>query len=299
MVAKRLVVAALAALFSACANQAQPNADGALLVVATTSIVGDIARNVVGEERTVEVLIPIGVDAHDFAPSAQQASLIAGADLVVATGLGLEQRLEDVLASAAADGVPVVELGPMVDPIPFSDGNGEVDPHFWMDPIRVGTAARALAAELGERVPGGAWEENAAAYADEMAEADIEISRLLDQVPEGSRKMVTNHEAFGYFANRYGFEIIGVVIPGGSTLAEPSSAELTALVETMRTEGVSVIFAETSLPTRLAEAIAADVGEEVHLVELFTESLGPSGSGADTLVTMLVTNAERVASSLG
>jgi zinc/manganese transport system substrate-binding protein len=111
--------------------------------------------------------------------------------------------------------------------------------------------------------------------------------------------MVTNHEAFGYFAARYGFEVIGVVIPGGSTLAEPSSAELAALVEIMESESVRVIFAETSQPTALAEAVAAELGGDVDVVELFTESLGPPGSGAETLSKMLLTNAERISAALG
>ena len=111
--------------------------------------------------------------------------------------------------------------------------------------------------------------------------------------------MVTNHEAFGYFADRYGFEIIGVVIPGGSTLAEPSSAELADLVEVMEQSGTGAIFAETTQPTTLAEAVAAELGGEVEVVELFTESLGGPGSGADTLQEMLVTNAGRISEALG
>jgi len=111
--------------------------------------------------------------------------------------------------------------------------------------------------------------------------------------------MVTNHEAFGYFADRYGFEIIGVVIPGGSTLAEPSSADLGDLVEVMEQSGTGAIFAETTQPTSLAEAVAAELGGEVEVVELFTESLGRPGSGAETLQEMLVTNAGRISEALG
>ena len=111
--------------------------------------------------------------------------------------------------------------------------------------------------------------------------------------------MVTNHEAFGYFAARYGFETIGVVIPGGSTLAEPSSAELADLVEIMEQSGTNVIFAETTQPTTLAEAVAAELGDDVEVVELFTESLGGPGSGAETLSEMLLTNAGRISEALG
>ncbi|HWL49025.1 MAG TPA: metal ABC transporter substrate-binding protein [Acidimicrobiia bacterium] len=279
---------------AACADLSSGAADG-LLVVATTSILGDIAAGVVGDEGEVEVLIPIGVDAHDFSPSSQQASLLAGADLVVANGLGLEAGLEDVLASVD-DGVRMLELAPLVEPIEFRDGGP--DPHFWMDPVRVGNAALLVASALDDHHPGG-WQERAAAYAGEMEATDQEIEGLLSSVPQDQREMVTNHEAFGYFADRYGFEILGVVIPGGSTLAEPSSSELADLVAVMNQSGTSAIFAETTQPSSLAEAVAAELGDDVEVVELFTESLGGPGSGAETLREMLVTNAGRISGALG
>jgi zinc/manganese transport system substrate-binding protein len=296
----RLLAGSLSAavLLAGCGTAAGPG-DDVPLVVATTSIMGDIASSVVGDEGNVEVLIPIGVDSHDFQPSAQQASLIAGADLVVANGLGLEEGLADILSSAEADGIEVIELAPLVDPIPFAGQDGSDDPHFWMDPIRVGDAAVALATDLAALRPAGTWMDRAQQYAREMKDVDGVVADLLAAVPEESRSMVTNHEAFGYFAQRYGFEVTGVVIPGGSTLAEPSSAELAALVDEMRRDGARVIFAETTQPTALADAVAAELGEEVEVVELFTESLGPEGSGAETLADLLETNAGRIAESLG
>ncbi len=286
----------LALTLAACAGGTEDAEEG-LAVVATTSIVGDIAAAVVGDEGDVEVLIPIGVDAHDFSPSSQQASLLATADLVLANGLGLEAGLEDVLASVADDGVQVLELAPLIEPIEFRDG-GALDPHFWMDPVRVGDAAHAVAEALDAHHPGG-WQERAASYAAGMEASDVEIEGVLAVVPQDHREMVTNHEAFGYFAARYGFETIGVVIPGGSTLTEPSSAELADLVEVMEQSGTSAIFAETTQPTALAEAVAAELGDDVEVVELFTESLGGPGSGAETLSEMLLTNARRISEALG
>jgi zinc/manganese transport system substrate-binding protein len=305
---------ALVSMLAACRSDGQQGEDG-ILVIATTSILADIASNVVGEDGIAESLIPIGGDSHDFAPSSQQLARLGRADLVVANGLNLEASMVDVLDSLQADGVAVVELAPLVDPLPFvesenheEDGKGEdsdgeehgaEDPHFWNDPIRVGDAALALAASLEESDPGGGWLARAEAYAEEMSAVDTTIRALVEEVPEESRRLVTNHEAFGYFADRYGFELIGVVIPGGSTLAEPSSAELTALVEVMDHENVRVIFAETSQPTTLADAVAAELGADVEVVELFTESLGPPGSDAETLSGMLLSNAEKIASALG
>ncbi|MGH8914298.1 MAG: metal ABC transporter solute-binding protein, Zn/Mn family [Acidimicrobiia bacterium] len=283
-------------LLASCDPDTDPG-DHRATVVATTSILGDIASHVLGQQGSIEVLIPVGIDSHDFQPSARQTVILAGADLVVANGLGLEQGMADVLASLASDGANVIEVAPMLDPIPFAGGEVD-DPHFWMDPDRVGRAAAAIAGELAELHLDGAWEDHARAYAAEMTAADKTVRGLLEAIPEQSRRIVTNHEAFGYFADRYGFEVIGVVIPGGSTLAEPSSAELAALVAVMQREGVRVIFAETSQPTTLADAVAAEIEDEVTVVELFTETLGPAGSGAETLADMLITNAERIAAAL-
>jgi zinc/manganese transport system substrate-binding protein len=121
----------------------------------------------------------------------------------------------------------------------------------------------------------------------------------LSPIPPEARKIVTNHEASGYFADRYGFEIIGTVIPGGSTLAEPSAADIADLVNELREEGVTAIFAENTNPTVLAETVAAELGSEVEVFELYSDSLGEPGSGADTYIGMIRSNAETVATALG
>jgi zinc/manganese transport system substrate-binding protein len=126
----------------------------------------------------------------------------------------------------------------------------------------------------------------------------MKIVALLDQLPLADRLVVTNHDSFGYFAERYGFEVIGTVIPGGSSLSEPSSADLAALVNVINETGVSAIFTETTEPTELADAIAGETDHTVTIVPLYTGSLGPTGSGADTLIGMLLTNAERIADGL-
>ncbi|MGH8873822.1 MAG: metal ABC transporter substrate-binding protein, partial [Acidimicrobiia bacterium] len=204
-----------------------------LLVVATTSILGDVVANVLGDAGRVEVLMPIGTDAHDFQPSAQQVALIGEADLVVANGLGLEEGLVGVLEAAQAEGGNVLELADLLDPIPFAEehddhaeeetehddeegdhGHGDEDPHFWFDPVRVAEAARIVAHRLAELDEGGSadqWDERAEAYAAEILAIDDQIRALLD--PILNRRLVTNHDVLGYFADRYDFEVIGVVIP--------------------------------------------------------------------------------------
>ncbi|MGI9529323.1 MAG: metal ABC transporter solute-binding protein, Zn/Mn family [Acidimicrobiia bacterium] len=321
-----LVLAVVLAMVAAACGTDGGGADESLTtIVVTTSIWGDVVENIVGEDANVETIIPIGADAHDFAPSSQQVAAIQTADLVVANGLGLEEGLEDVLDAAVADGVNVLEVAPLVNPIPFgfddehsdedehADEEGEHadedhadehahdgdDPHVWMDPDRVALATLEIAEALTALDGTIDWMGRATSYADELRAAGGEAEEMLSVVAADQRKLVTNHEALGYFADRFDFEVVGVVFPGGSTLSDPSSAELAELVETMEHEGVSTIFGETSSPSTLAEAVAAEVGDEVQVVELYTESLGEPGSGADTVIGMTITNAERVAGSLG
>lgn len=292
-----------------------------LHVVATTSIWGDVVANIVGDDATVDVLIPTGADAHDFEPTSGQIASLQDADLVIANGLGLEETMEDTLQTALADGANVYEVAPDLDPIEFSaedhdDEDGEEhedeegshedeshdhegeDPHVWFDPLRLATAAELIAERLTEIDTSVDWRQRAADYAAELIRADEEISQIVGEIDPQARKLVTNHDALGYFAHRYEFEMIGVVIPGGSTLADPSSADLAALVEEIEHEDVNVIFAETTQPTRLAEAVAAEVGRDVAVVELYTESLGEPGSEADSVIGMLLTDARLISEAL-
>jgi zinc/manganese transport system substrate-binding protein len=296
-------------------NEGDGGGDG-VSVVTTTTFWGDVAEQIVGDDGTVEVLMPVGSDPHDYQPSSGQAADLREADLVIANGLGLEEGLEDVLNAAADDGVNVYELAPDLDPLPFGEEDhaeedheeednedeehhhGDLNPHVWFDPIRVAGAAQAIADKLSEIEPDVDWQSRVDDYVSEMEDLDRQIADLVSTIPDEHRKLVTNHDAFGYFADRYGFEIIGVVIPGGSTLAEPSSAELAALVSTIQSEDVPAILAETIDPSVLADAVAAEVGEEIAVVELYTGSLGEEGSGADTLAGMLLTDAQRIADAL-
>jgi zinc/manganese transport system substrate-binding protein len=307
-----------------------------IVVVATTTILGDVVSQVVGQEAAVEVIMPIGADAHDFQASSAQVSMMSTADLLVAIGLGLEEGMHDALVSAETDGAHVLEVAPLLDPLPFgvhehevhaeegavdeecgegdaeaaddhedepAEGeengheSGSCDPHVWMDPLRMAEAARLIAAELEDIAPGGGWAAKAEGYAEELSAAHEKITDILSVIPEESRVLVTNHESLGYFAELYDFEVAGVVIPGGSTLADPSSGELAALVEVIVEEGVPAIFTDLSSSSALAEAVADEVGD-VEVVGLYSESLGEPGSDAETLIGMLTTNAESIVDSL-
>ncbi|HUG31475.1 MAG TPA: metal ABC transporter substrate-binding protein [Acidimicrobiia bacterium] len=274
--------------------------DLGLSVLATTTIWSDVAAQIVGDDGSVTSLIPAGSDAHEYAPTQQQVAALREADLVIANGLGLEAGLEDILESAEADDVRIHYLAPDLDPLEFhhDDDHGDLDPHVWFDPGRVARAAELIADQLAQIDPTIDWMARADGYVAELLRLDEEIVGVLQEIAEERRKLVTNHEALGYFAERYDFEIIGVVIPGGSTLSNPSSAQLARLVEAMSNEEVSTIFAETSQPSRLADAVAAEIGEEVAVVELHTETLGEPGSDSATLIGMLRENAVRISEAL-
>lgn len=289
-------------------------------------------------ESTVSTLMPIGADPHDFAASSAQVAEMVTADMVIANGLGLESGLKDALENVAADGGVVIEIADRVDPIPFGEHGGDhahgeeakddqahseddhahseddhahseeetddhghdhgsEDPHFWLDMNRMADAAQIIGDELA--VNGGqAYADCGAQVADEIRAAEAEVRALLEAVPADKRVLVTDHEALGYLADAYGYEIAGTVIPAGTTLAEPSSADLAELVEVMQAEGVTVIFANTANPTALAEAVAGEVGGDVQVVSLFVESVGEPGSGAEDYVSMMRTNAELISSNL-
>jgi len=290
-------------------------------VVVTTSILGDVVENVVGESAEVEVIMPAGTDPHEFEPSAAQVVSLNDADLIVANGLGFEEGLLDIVDAAAGDGVAVYEVGPDVDPLPFPEGfeddhageggatqdddhadeEGSDDPHFFTDPERVADGAENIAEALGAEIPAldnDTITSQATAYADEIRAASEEIADGFSAIADEDRVLVTNHEVFGYFADRYDFEVIGAVVPGGSTAAGPSPAALGDLVQTIEDAGVPAIFVDSSSPTQLAEAVAAESGSDVEVVSLFSESLGDEGSGGETYLEMIRTNATAITDAL-
>ncbi|HET8619341.1 MAG TPA: metal ABC transporter substrate-binding protein [Acidimicrobiales bacterium] len=289
-------VLALALLAAACGDGggAAGSDGGGAHVVVTTSILGDVVANLVGDDARVEVLMPSGADPHEFALSARQAADLREADLVVANGGGFEQGFDDALEAAEADGATVARAA---DAVELIDG----DPHFFNDPARTAVAAEALAGTLAAEVPGldtRAFAARARAYVAELESLDAEVEAALAAVPAEQRKLVTNHDVFAYFADRYGFTVVGTVIPAVTTQAEPGAGALDELAATIEAEGVPAVFADTSSPESLADTLAAEVGD-IEVVELYTESLGEPGSDGDTYVAMVRTNARRIAAALG
>jgi zinc/manganese transport system substrate-binding protein len=280
-----------------CASSSDDGTGGAPQVVVTTTILGDVVRQVAGDEVEVVVVMPPGADPHEFAPSAREAEAIGDADLLVTNGAGFEQGLLDVLGSATDGGTPTFTFA---DHVELRELDGTDDPHLWLDPVAIREAVAPLAAALAaiDGVDATAVEARAEAFRAELSLLDADIVALLAPIPSADRVLVTNHEVLGYFADRYGFEVIGAVIPSLSTSAEPSAADVDELADLVAARGVPAIFAETTQPTSLASALPDAVGRDVAVVELFSESLGEAGSGADTYVGLVRVDAERIAAAL-
>lgn len=324
-----------AAVLAACGDDdAATGADGDRPQVAvTTSILGDVITNLVGEQVDVVTIMPPGASPHDFQVSAQEANTVREADALIVNGGGFEAGLIDLIESAQGDGVPTFEAFSAVAALEGSDAHGheeaadedgdhdvtehdehgehddegsahdhgDEDPHFFTDPLRMAQAAEGVVEFLVETIDGvdaDALQKTADNYIAELEALDAELRTILDAVPAERRVLITNHEVFGYFADRYGFEVAGAVLPSGSTADGASGGDMVELAALIDDEGVNAIFIDSSSPDDHAQALADEVGD-VEVVELFTESLGGDGSGGETYAAMMRTNAERIADALG
>ncbi|UGT38668.1 metal ABC transporter substrate-binding protein [Nocardia yamanashiensis] len=300
---RRLFVVALVLCgLAACAQPGDERAD----IIVTTNILGDITRAVVGDTARVTVLMSANADPHQFALSAKQAAQLERARLIVHNGLGLEEGVLRNVTAAEQSGVPGLAVGERIDPIRFGDNGsgvvGKLDPHFWTDPARVRRAVGLIADAVIARVDGidaTAVRANAASYAAELERLESWMTERFATIDPGRRKLVTNHHVFGYLAQRFGFEVVGAVIPGGSTLASPSSADLADLAGAVRAAGVSAIFADSSQPDRLARVLAEQAGLRVQVIALYSESLTEPGQGAGSYLEMMRANTDAMVRGLG
>jgi ABC-type Zn uptake system ZnuABC Zn-binding protein ZnuA len=297
MRAAALILLALALALGAagCGDDGGGAGGGEAAVVATTTIAGDLVRNVGGERVEVDTLVPAGADPHGHEPRPSDAAALAEAELVVKSGGDLDEWLDDLIENAGGDAAEVT----LLDSVRTIDADGEVDPHWWQDPRNAILAAEAIRDALVDADPDGrrAYERNARAYIDELRALDDEIERCMQRVPNEQRKLVTTHDALGYFAARYDVEVIGAVIPSLSTQAQPSAKDVDALVEQIEEEGVQAIFPEAAVSQRLERSISREAGAEVG-GELWTDSLGDEGSGAETYVNAMRANANALAEGM-
>lgn len=272
-------------------------------IVVTTNILGDVVRNVVGDSAAVRVLMKPNADPHSFGVSAQEAAAMSSAGVIIYNGLGLEENVIRNVESAAEQGIPTLAVGDHIDPIRYAEGDsmGVPDPHFWTDPQRMIAAVDAIEEAIVGEVEGidaDALSRNAEAYREELRELDASMVQRLSTIPAGRRKLVTNHHVLGYFAQRFGFAVIGAIVPSGTTLAAPSSSDLQSLVGAIESAGVPAIFVDSSQPERLARVLAEDAGVQVQIVPLYSESLSPPGTSGATYLDMMRANTEAIVTGL-
>ena len=300
-----LVAGGLLCLTAGCGGRVPPGgaaAGGPLRVVATTTVVADLVRQVGGDRVAVECLMAAGIDPHSYKPTPRDADRLAGADLVVASGLHLEGKLADILERLARSR-PVVLVG---DALPTGDliatGGGLFDPHVWFDARLwsrgVAPVAEALAA--ADPAHAAAHRGRAAAYVARLEALDGRLRTQIAAIPEGRRMLVTAHDAFRYFGRAYGIEVVGV--QGASTESEAGLADINRLVDLVVSRGIPAVFIETSVSDRSVAALREGARARGHDVglggTLYSDSLGGPGSGAETLEAALEANVAAIVAAL-
>jgi ABC-type Zn uptake system ZnuABC Zn-binding protein ZnuA len=316
------VFTALTAVLAACATGPAPSADDRLSVVATTTQVGSVVAEIGGDAIDLTTLLEPGIEAHDFELSAEAGGRLEEADLILISGAGLEDWLSDAVENiGAADRVRDLSAGIELREAGGAgadhggEGAGEAtggedhadeepasgtDPHYWLaapNAVRMAENARD-ALSVADLANAGAYEDRAAELIARLEAADAEVRRLIGEIPEADRKLVTDHDALGYFIDEYGLEFVGSIFPSLDVSSEPSARDVERLVEEIRAQGVRAIFSESSVNPALARAVAAETEAVVVDEPLYTDSLGAAGSGAETLDAMLVHDARVIRDGL-
>lgn len=294
-----IILALISALATACSGTSGSSGP----IVVTTNILGDVVRNIVGDTADVRVLMQPNADPHSFGVSAQDAAATGGAGLIVHNGLGLEENITRNVQTAAAQGVPTLAVGDHIGPIQYTEGesSGTLDPHFWTDPQRMITAVDVIEETILRDVDGidtDAVSRNAEDYRIRLRELDETMSTGFATIAPERRKLVTNHHVLGYLAERFGFEVIGAVVPSGTTLAAPSASDLQSLVGAIESARVPAIFVDSSQPEKLARVLAQDAGVQVQIVPLYSESLSPPGTPGGTYLDMMRANTDAIVTGL-
>ena len=284
----------LAVVASGCGSGS--GAGGSVDVVATTTQLGDLVHNVGGDRVGLHQILQPNTDPHDYEPRPDDVVATAGAAVVFTSGDGLDAWMGEVVSDGGGDPV-VVDVGAAVPvTLPGEDSGEEAsrfDPHWWHDPRNAEAAVGEIRDALIQADPQGAdvYRANAAAYLREIRALDRGIAACMATVPPGERTLVTDHDAFNYFTERYGITVVGAVIPSQTTQAQPSAGDVARLTDLIRAEGVRAVFPETSLSSKLARAIAAETGASAEY-ELYGDTLGPAGSAGATYLGMERANAD-------
>jgi ABC-type Zn uptake system ZnuABC Zn-binding protein ZnuA len=302
---------------SACAPGAAPSpapvADEPMLrVLAVETFLADIAQNVAGDRLQVAALMPIGVDPHSFEPTPQDVARVADSDVLIVNGAGFEAFLDELLQNAGGQRQVIEAAAGLAPRTPQGEELGEEhqdeaedehghegDPHFWLDPKNAIQYVENIRAGLSQSDPDAAsvYAANAQAYIAQLEELDKWITEQVQQVPPERRLLVTNHESFGYFADRYGFKIIGTIVPSISPTAAPSAQQLAELIDHIKATGAPAIFLETGTSPQLAHQVAAETNVKV-VTELYSHSITAADGLAPTYIDMIKYNTMAIVGAL-
>ena len=306
-----LLILATSALAFGCSSESPASnvpdtKQDPIRIVATTGMVTDIVRQVVGGRGEVEGLIGADVDPHLFRPTRSDVQRLMNASVIFYNGLLLEGQMTDTLVRAATAGRKVFAVTELLDAsflLEAEDYENAFDPHVWMDPRAWMKAVEVVRDSLAELDPAGkfTYEQNAAAYLEELADLDAYARRVLETVPENKRVLVTAHDAFGYFGRRFGFEVVG--IQGISTESEAGVRDIERLVDMLVTRGIGAVFIESTVPDRAVRAVIAGAAARGHTVriggELFSDAMGEAGTYEGTYIGMIDHNVTTIANALG
>lgn len=288
----------LATSLAACAGAVSEGGGDRLPVVATTTVIADLVRNVGGDLVEVEPLVPAGGEPHTFDPDPSDVTSIESAAIIFANGLGLDDWLGDLVADASA-GAPLVMLGENLRGVAYRQGGEHegagLDPHVWLNVAYAKLYVARIADELAAVDSGhaDAYRSNADAYAGDLDALDAYARDTLRAIPEANRSVVSFHDAFGYFADAYGLIVVDTVVeaPG----QDPSAGEVAALIDAIRASAVRAILAESQFPTNLVDRIAEETGATV-VANLHSDSLG--NPPADSYLGMIRTDVDAIAEAL-
>ena len=295
------VLACLLLAGAACSTQTSAGStaagDDVLSVVTTTTQLTDVAREIGGSRAKVYGVLRADVDPHDYEPSPADLDALARADVIVKNGVDLEGWFDQTIKSAAPKG-RIVDASEGIEI--RRDADGEGDPHIWHNPGNVAVMATSMAAAMGTAAPEAAGEiqRNLDRYKARLAEADAGIKERVGRL--SNKKLVTNHDAFGYYVDHYGLEFVGSIIPSFDTSAELSAAQIADITAKIKATGTRAVFSESSLPPKTAEAIGKEAGVKVVAGEdaLYVDTLGPQGSEGDTYLKMLEHNTRVIVDNL-
>jgi zinc/manganese transport system substrate-binding protein len=282
--------------FAGCGSSGSSSSPGAVTVVATTTQVADVVRAVGGERVDVVQVLQPNSDPHEYEPRPDDVTALLHAPLVFESGDGLDAWMAKVVSESGAHPRVVTLADANVARVAGERSGPEAsryDPHWWHDPRNVESAIPLVRDALARANPSAAavYERNARAYARRVKRLDAGIAACMRRVPAAQRKLVTDHDAFGYFARRYGIAVVGAVIPSQTTSAQPSAGDLAQLVRTIRREHVHAVFPESSVNAKLAHAIARETDAVADLT-LYGDTLGPAGSDGATYLAMERHNAD-------